>query len=139
MTVPWLAELTVFGLARRVEIYKADYNAYVTTSLGDLWWDKIGYVTDNEVFSTPALHVSTWDDQTVRDTFLLVKLMRADHPPCKRPQHSVIVGPGVHCEVDASHTGAMQVRINDVDWQQYSLRWFDVTLSVFGHAWLLAH
>lgn len=65
--------------------------------LADPYWRELGYVSDEDRFSTPALMINTWHDQKVGDTPLLPELMKRNADSIAPPNVHVIIGPGNHC------------------------------------------
>ncbi len=99
--------LPVVGLVRRFRSDPTDFDGFVSRPLADPYWRELGYVSDEDRFSTPALIVNTWHDQTVADTLILADLMKRhwDGTSSQVMQH-VIIGPGNHCDLwGAAQTG----------------------------------
>lgn len=123
--------LPVAGLAERIAPYRTDFRDFVTHRLGDPWWDAFGYVTDDDRFSTAALHVNSWYDQTVRDTFRLAELMRTRRHSVHAAPQAVLIGPGNHCNylTDVARVGDLPISMPAFDWWNYYLKWFDMKLK----------
>ncbi|MFN0038181.1 MAG: CocE/NonD family hydrolase, partial [Burkholderiales bacterium] len=102
-----IRELPVAGMVRRHRSDSTDFDDFVSRPLADLYWREMGYVSDEDRFSTPALLVNTWHDQTVADTLALAELMKRNWDGVSdRVARHVIVGPGNHCDVwEAAHSG----------------------------------
>lgn len=127
--------LPVSELAGRIVPYKTGFDEIVSRSLTDSWWDEEGYITEYDTFSAATLHVNTWYDQTVHDTFRLAAHMseRAVHPRAKS-QH-LLIDPGIHCGAGKLEKGPVQVgemifHYEDPDFFQIYLDWFDYWLKV---------
>jgi uncharacterized protein len=130
----WRPELPVARLAEKIVPYPTGFEDLVTHPLDDPWWEKEGYIHDNDTFSTASLHVNTWYDQTVQDTFRLAEHMaeKAKHP---RARHQyVLIDPGNHCEAGKLQEGLVQVgqmQFNYIepDFSTIYLNWFDYWLK----------
>lgn len=130
----WRNELPIAMLAQKIVPYVTGFEDLVTHPLDDTWWEKEGYIHDNDTFSTASLHVNTWYDQTVHDTFRLAELMavKAQHPRAKHQY--VLIDPGNHCEAGKLQKGVVQVgqmQFNYVDpgFSRIYLDWFDYWLK----------
>ncbi|MDO5758108.1 MAG: CocE/NonD family hydrolase [Rhodobacterales bacterium] len=79
-----------------------DYEDFLSHFEDPAYWRDLGYLTAQDRFAAPALHVNTWHDIAVRGTFEAAALMRqnAVNDVARDHQH-VLIGPGLHCAVDA--------------------------------------
>jgi putative CocE/NonD family hydrolase len=131
-----IRELPVVELAKRTVKFETDYEDFVRHSLADSWWEEMGYISDTDTFSTPALHVNGWFDQTVGDTFSLAELMKENATNRDAKCQSVIIGPGGHCcfqnaSVNMS-IGDLPVPGGHFDYRNLYLSWFDYWLKGAG-------
>lgn len=130
----YIKKLPVVSLARQVVPYETGFDDLVSHSLTDDWWRAEGYVSNTDTFATAGLHLNTWFDQTVHDTFRLAWLMEqnAIHPRA-RNQH-VLIGPGSHCTSGKINTGKIKVGdllldYQDIDYEGIYLNWFNYWLK----------
>ena len=130
----WRSQLPVARLAKEIVPYPTGFEDLVTHSLDDTWWEEEGYIHYNDTFSTASLHVNTWYDQTVHDTFRLAGHM-AEQAQNPRAKHQyVLIDPGNHCEAGKLQEGVVQVgqmQFNyiDPDFSTIYLNWFDYWLK----------
>jgi putative CocE/NonD family hydrolase len=131
-----LGELPVVELAKRTVEFETDYEDFVSHRLADPWWEEMGYISDKDSFSTPALHVNGWFDQTVGDTFLLAELMKENATNRDGRHQSVIIGPGGHCQFENDPAdmaiGDLPVPGGHFDYRDLYLSWFDYWLKGLG-------
>jgi hypothetical protein len=80
-----------------------DYEDFVTNFEDAAYWRDLGYLTADDSFHAPTLHINTWHDIGVRGTLEAADLMRdnAATEAARAHQH-VIIGPGLHCSFDAA-------------------------------------
>jgi putative CocE/NonD family hydrolase len=126
--------LPVHDITQLLVDYKTGFEDLVSHSLTDEWWNEEGYVNDKDTFATAGLHVNTWFDQTIRDTFNLASLMKknAVHPRAKHQY--VLIGPGTHCTTGYHRSGKitigeMEMEYQDVDFPSIFVKWFDYWLK----------
>jgi hypothetical protein len=131
-----IRQLPVRGLAKRTVAFKTDYEDFVSHSLADTWWEEMGYLSDKDTFSTPALHVNGWFDQTVGDTFALAQLMKENTTNESGRHQNVIIGPGDHCYFENKSNrmiiGELPVKGGLFDYHKLYLAWFDYWLKNAG-------
>ncbi|BHH86271.1 acylase [Desulforhopalus sp. 52FAK] len=126
--------LPISQLARNVVPYETGFDDFVSHKLTDSWWEEEGYIDNNDTFSAAVLHVNTWYDQTVHDTFRLAEHLaeNAQHPRAKS-QH-VLIDPGNHCSAGRFKKGPVQVgemafNYKEIDFSRIYLDWFDYWLK----------
>jgi uncharacterized protein len=133
---PTLRGLPVLGMVDRYRgTSDTDFDRFVTTPLGDPQWDTWGYLTNQDRFSTPGLHVNGWYDQTVSETLLAADLMRRNATVPEARQQPVIIGPGTHCadpELDSGTVGDIPFSNAAEPFRGTYLRWFDAWLRGDG-------
>jgi putative CocE/NonD family hydrolase len=116
--------------------FETDYEDFVSHSLADSWWEEMGYISDKDTFSTPALHVNGWFDQTVGDTFSLAELMKENATNRDGVHQSVIIGPGGHCSFEDASVdmtiGDLPVPGGHFNYRDLYLSWFDYWLKGIG-------
>ena len=79
-----------------------DYEDFMARFEDPAYWASLGYLTAEDRFAVPALHVNTWHDIAVRGTFETASLMRANATvDAARDHQHVLIGPGLHCALDA--------------------------------------
>jgi uncharacterized protein len=125
-----LRELPIEGLVARHRRDPTDYDALLTTPLGDPRWKTWGYVTEADRFAAAALHVNSWHDQTVADTFALADLMRRSATTERaRENQKVLIAPGNHCDFknagERGRVGDLSVG-SQASWSYWStyVNWF---------------
>ena len=126
--------LPVVDLAKRIVPYKTGFDDFVSHELNDKWWDKEGFINDQDTFSTAALHVNTWYDQTVHDTFRLAELMNENAVNQRAKNQHLLIDPGIHCSAGKLkegpvQLGAMVVHYDDPDYLKIFRDWFDYWLK----------
>ena len=126
--------LPVIDLAKRIVPYKTSFEDYVSHGLTDIWWKDENYINDKDSFTTAALHVNTWYDQTVHDTFRLAEQMaeKAQHPRAKHQY--VLIDPGNHCSTGKlsdgrACIGEMEIEYKKLDFMKIYLDWFNYWLK----------
>ena len=126
-----LSGLPVADMVKRIRPEPNAFEEFVRTPLTDKWWDTLGYISDAELPTIPALVISTWGDQTVGATLSLAELVRKSSPEIARNQH-VIIAPGTHCHAEESGLsgkfGVLDVPGAVQPYEELYLRWFDYWL-----------
>ena len=93
-----LGEWPVAGMVSRHRPDPTDFDLFATTPMGSPRWQALGYVTPADRYGTPALHLNSWQDQTVSDTLALAEQMRRDSTSeAAANAQRVVIGPGAHC------------------------------------------
>ncbi len=95
-------ELPSGTLVSRHRDDRTDYEDFLAKFEDSDYWRSLGYLTADDRFAAPALHVNSWHDIAIRGTFEAAELMRANavNDAARRHQH-VLVGPGLHCNFSA--------------------------------------
>ncbi len=97
-----IAELPSGTLVSRHRDDPTDYEDFLASFEEDDYWRALGYLSEEDGFGAPALHVNTWHDIAVRGTFESARLMRKNAvTESARAHQHVLVGPGLHCAFDA--------------------------------------
>ena len=123
-TLPYIDMLKAAGAP------PTDFEAFVSHEPGDPWWDHIGYVSDEDRFDVPALHVNSWYDLGVSETLKLFNLL-GDNAESDRGRNNqfAIISPTDHCtsEIATSRTVVGERDLGDarLDYWNIYLRWFD--------------
>ncbi len=92
--------LPTVGLVRKFRSDPTDFDDFVSRSLVDPYWRELGYISDEDRFSTPAMIINSWHDQTVADTLVLADLMKRNWDGDRfRASRHVVIGPGNHCDL----------------------------------------
>ncbi len=123
-TLPYIDMLKASGAP------PTDFEAFVSHEPGDPWWDHIGYVTADDRFDVPALHVNSWYDLGVSETLKLFNLLSANaESDLARNNQFAIISPTDHCtsEIATSRTVVGERDVGDarLDYWTIYLRWFD--------------
>jgi putative CocE/NonD family hydrolase len=143
---PWPeAELPDFAMA-----FRHLPSAYIIRDLGgpsshfeeffshgpaDPYWDDLNYVTDDDQFDVPALHINSWYDGGARETMELFNLFRTNAASARaRDNQFVIMSPTAHCQSeflkDWENAVIGQLAVGDI-----SKNYFRIYLDWFDH-WL---
>jgi uncharacterized protein len=132
-----LQGLPLADLVKRIRPGPNGFDDFVRTPLTDSSWDALGYVSDADLPTIPALVVNTWGDQTVGDALSLAEQVRRISPEIARNQH-VIIAPGKHCNNEESglsgRFGELEVKGAAQPYKDWYLRWFDYWLRGQGNA-----
>ena len=130
-TLPYIDMLRAAGAP------PTDFEAFVSHEPGDPWWDHIGYVSPDDRFDVPALHVNSWYDLGVSETLKLFNLL-SDNAESERGRNNqfAIISPTDHCtsEIATSRTVVGERDLGDarLDYWNIYLRWFDHWLKDGG-------
>ena len=123
-TLPYIDMLKAAGAP------PTDFEAFVSHEPGDPWWNHIGYVSHQDRFDVPALHVNSWYDIGVSETLKLFNLL-SDNAESDRGRNNqfAIISPTDHCtsEIATSRTVVGELDLGDarLDYWNIYLRWFD--------------
>ena len=126
--------LPVAALVRTYRSDPTDFDDFVSRPLTDPYWQQLGYIGDDDRFSTPALLVNTWQDQTVADTLILAERMKTNADSAHARTHThVLIGPGNHCDLEgaakAGTVGDLPLGRNAAQpYQDWYMQWFDYWL-----------
>ena len=125
-----LRSLPLVSLARRAGYPPSDYEDFVSHPPADPYWRAVGYLSDQDRFDTPALHVNSWLDVTPEQTMYVFNLMRRRAVSARGRDHQyAIMSPTTHCasETATEHTriGAMDVGDARLDYWNIYTAWFD--------------
>jgi putative CocE/NonD family hydrolase len=96
----------------------------------DSYWADVPWLTDQDRFDTPAIHVNSWLDVTPEQTLYAFNLMRRNGVTARARDHQyVIMSPTTHCASEAAteHTMVGQRDAGDARYPYWSiyLNWFD--------------
>jgi putative CocE/NonD family hydrolase len=111
-----------------------DFENFVGHPPEDPWWESRGFVTWEDRFDVPALHVNSWYDFGVAETLVLFNLFQTNAETERaRDNQFVIISPTLHCrsEVATQCTVVGELDLGDARfpcWETY-LRWFDYWLN----------
>jgi len=97
------AMLPVAEMMKRISPFPdPEWEQLVRYPMRDRFWDDKGFLTNDDRFNVPGLHMVTWLD-VVAETFAFQDLMsRNSTNAAARDHQHVIVGPGTHCDFDGS-------------------------------------
>lgn len=125
-----LYELPVIDLMRKNGVGDTDWDDFLRRAPGDPWWREAGYITDQDTFDVPALHVNSWYDFGTSDTLILFNRMQTHSVSEKARQNQfAIVSPAGHCMSEFLDTPAVigELAVGDASfpyWEVYK-NWFD--------------
>ncbi len=129
-----MATLPVVDLVKHLTRRDTLYEDYVSHDLADSWWDQQGYINKDDRFSTAALHVNSWYDQTIDGSLALAKYMRKAANNERAKHQYLLIAPGVHCSA-AKHAagprviGEMPIDFEFLDYHKIYLDWFNYWLK----------
>lgn len=130
----FMDHLPVSEIAQNVVPYETSFEAIVSHSLSDSWWDVQNTIHPTDTFSTAGLHINDWFDQTVHDTFRLAEHIQqnATHPRAQS-QH-VVIAPGLHCGAGKLKPGEVTIgklpfHYEAKNFGQLYIDWFDYWLK----------
>jgi len=129
-----LKTLPLVEMARRSGYAESEYDEFVSHAPADPYWTAKGYLTDQDRFDTPALHVNSWLDVTPEQTLYAFNLMRRNAASARaRDNQFVIMSPTTHCasEAASANTKVGEREVGDARlpyWKIY-FDWFDYWLK----------
>ena len=111
-----------------------DWEKFLSEPLAGEWWDQLGYLTDEDRFDTPALHVNSWYDLGANETLQQWRLMQDNAETARGGDHQyVIISPTSHCRSERAteHTVVGEVDFGDarLPYEATYLQWFDYWLK----------
>ncbi|MFN0177680.1 MAG: CocE/NonD family hydrolase [Gemmatimonadales bacterium] len=125
-----LKTLPLATMAERAGYAPSEFRRFVSSAPADSFWAAKGYLTDQDRFDVPALHVNSWLDVTPEQTMYLVGLLQRNSVSAKaRDNQFVIMSPTTHCASEAATTdtkvGDRSVGDARLDYYRIYLDWFD--------------
>jgi putative CocE/NonD family hydrolase len=122
--------MPVVDIMERIGAPPNDFNQLLLHGPTDLWWRQFGYLTGDEQFDVPALHINSWYDYGVAETLLEFELFRTNAVSEQaRNNQFTVIGPTAHCrsEFVAEETvvGARPVGDARFDHRGLYVQWFD--------------
>jgi len=128
------SHLPLIGIMKKIADYPTHYEDMVSHGPADPYWRSLDYVTEGDRFDIPTLHVNSWYDLGIRETFELFNLLRKNAESERGRDHQyVIISPTAHCESEGSteHTVVGMRDVGDARFDFYGvyLRWFDYWLK----------
>jgi len=126
--------LPLIGIMKRIAAYPTHYEDMVSHGPADPYWGRFNYVTDDDRFDVPALHINSWYDLGIRETFELFNLLRTNAASARGRDHQyVIISPMAHCEsegaIERTVVGARDMGDARLDFYGIYLQWFDYWLK----------
>jgi putative CocE/NonD family hydrolase len=126
-----LRSLPIIEMGKKAGYAPSEFEDFFIHPPGDPWWLSKGYLTDQDRFATPALHVNSWLDVTPEVTLYDFNLMRKNAAtPVARDNQFIIMSPTVHCASEYAATentkvGEMEVGDARLGYWKIYLDWFD--------------
>lgn len=126
--------LPVIDILEGFEVPPNDWRLMTSLDIADPWWDERGYMTDDARVDVPALHINSWHDYGVAETFIHFNHFRGNaRSKQARDNQYVIIAPTSHCQAE---TVSEQTMVGEQDvgdasfdfWGTY-VRWFDRWLN----------
>ncbi len=128
-----LRTLPVNEMAKRAGYAPSEFADFVSKPPADSYWAAKGYLTDQDRFDTPALHVNSWFDVTPEQTMYAVDLLRKNSvSAAARNNQFVIMSPTTHC---ASEAATADTKVGDRTFGDARLDYYKIYLDWFDH-WL---
>src|SRR5262249_46502344 len=129
LTVFWNT-LPIVDILKKAKGPPSDYEAVASHPPGDVWWDSLGYVRDDDRFDVPALHINSWYDMGVAETLKLFNLLATNAESARGRDHQyAVISPTVHCASErmTEHTVVGDRDLGDARFDYWDLyvRWFD--------------
>ena len=131
-TIWW--SLPVMDMLKKAGAPPSDFEDFVSHEPADPWWDQFGYIKDSDRFDVPALHVNSWYDYGVTETFYLFNLFQKNAESARaRNNQFAIISPTSHCgserATEQTIVGERNVGDAQFDFWGVYLRWFDYWLK----------
>ena len=125
-----LRELPIVDILNSRGIGPTEYEEFLSNPPGTAYWDSLNYITDDDRFDVPALHVTSWYDGAPNETLELFNLMRVNAvTELGRDNQFAIVAPTAHClyERATQSTVVGQLSMGDarLNYRQIYLDWFE--------------
>ena len=94
------------------------------------FWDRKGYLRDDDKFNTPMLHVNSWLDVTPEQTLYVFNLMQKNAMSATAKDNQfAIMSPTTHCQSERAteHTKVGDMDVGDArfDYWKVYVDWFD--------------
>jgi len=126
--------LPVIDMLEGMDVPPNDWRLMTDLELDDPWWDERGYMTDDVKVDVPALHINSWRDYGVAETFIHFNHFQEKAVSREaRENQYVIIAPNGHCQSETVSENTMIGDLNVGDarfdyWGTY-LRWYDRWLN----------
>jgi len=129
-----LESLPTIDMLQKAGTASADWDEFFTRELDDPHYTEIGYISDDDRFDVPSLHVNSWYDLGVGETLYLFNLMRENAESDRgRDSQFAIISPSSHCASESMRAGArvgdLEVGDPRLDYLRIYLDWFDFWLK----------
>ncbi|MEO1014342.1 MAG: CocE/NonD family hydrolase [Pseudomonadota bacterium] len=106
-------ELPSGTIVSRHRVDPTGYDEMLARFEDNAYWHEMGFLSTEDRFAAPALHVNVWFDPGISETFEVAELMRRQADAgAARENQPVIIGPGEHC---AHHYAFDAGRIGDLE------------------------
>ena len=125
-----LKQLPVIDLLKQEGVGPTNWEDFLSRPFTDPWWEESGYITDQDTFDVPALHVNSWYDGALSDTLAFFNRMRTHSLSAKAREHQyAILSPATHCRSEELGKNAVvgETPVGDASfpyWETY-LMWFN--------------
>jgi putative CocE/NonD family hydrolase len=125
-----LNSLPLIGMMKLIASYPTHFEDMVSHGPADPYWEGFDYLTERDRFDIPALHINSWFDLGIRETFELFNLLRRNAETARGGDHQyVIISPTAHCESEAATENTVIGRrdMGDarLDFYGIYVAWFD--------------
>jgi putative CocE/NonD family hydrolase len=125
----FLRTLPLIDMTDRAGVPSWDWRNFLERSPDDPWWDKQGYLTEDDSVSVATLHVSSWFDmaaEALEERRIFEK--NATNVRARTGQYAII-SPTIHCLSERATaetmTGALPVGDARLPYWNIYLAWFD--------------
>jgi len=136
-----LWSLPVVDIPDKAKMLPSGFERFITEPVGSDYWQTRGYVSADDKFDIPILHVDGWYDGSIEEHLRLANLVaRNSISEVGRDNQFIIVNPGTHCEfldvADAQPArtvvGSRQLGDARFDYTETYLSWFRYWLEGKG-------
>jgi uncharacterized protein len=133
-----LRTLPTQDMVSRLQAGPNVFSDYVRLPPGDVGWDRLDLVQENDRIDVPALVINTWGDQTIEGTFSLAAKARGQWASgaAEGDRQHVVIAPGNHCDyvgtMSTGRFGVLDVGNVKRPYGDWFLRWFDHKLRGVG-------
>jgi len=122
--------LPLISIMERIVAYPTHYEDMVSHGPADSYWDAFDFVNEEDRFDVPALHINSWYDLGINETFKLFNLLqRNSESQLGRDNQFVIISPTTHCKsegmTEETIVGERSMGNARFDYYGLYLRWFD--------------
>jgi putative CocE/NonD family hydrolase len=91
--------LPIVDILKNAGMPPTDWEELVRRGPADPWWLRLGYLSENDRFDTPALQIDSWFDSDIAMVLEQYNLMRRNGVSARaRDNQFIIISPSLHCQ-----------------------------------------